>query len=416
MAGPGIRYLNFARVLSGHYKTALFAPNKCDIKDSGFPIIDYRQSLKRIINQYLNAKSVVIAPGLPPSIISRIRKIGARYIADLYDLNLIEVLEYAKDEPGEKQVSSFKLNRQTLVKELLTSDHILCSNQRQRDFYLGLLSSLGRLNPGTYDLDPDFSNFISLVPFGMESSGPKTRTKNIYHKKFPAIAPTDKIIYWGGGIWNWFDPLSVIKAVEVIAKNRNDIKLFFLGVKHPNPKIKEMKAANEAIAYAKKHGLEGKSVFFNYGWTGFEERVDFLAQADIGISTHFDNLETHFSMRTRILDYLWAQLPIITTRGDYSAGLVDDHNLGISVPPQNPQKIADAILAILDNNKLRKEIKNNVAKIKPRFYWEKVLDPLIVKIIDDSFSSPQIGNYGISVISLKYYLAKLHKYIGEHYH
>jgi glycosyltransferase involved in cell wall biosynthesis len=144
--------------------------------------------------------------------------------------------------------------------------------------------------------------------------------------------------------------------------------------------------------------------------------VDFLAQADIGISTHFDNLETHFSMRTRILDYLWAQLPIITTRGDYSAGLVDDHNLGISVPPQNPQKIADAILAILDNNKLRKEIKNNVAKIKPRFYWEKVLDPLIVKIIDDSFSSPQIGNYGISVISLKYYLAKLHKYIGEHYH
>ena len=404
--------LNFAKVFSKHFKTVLFTPNEPDISDKSFKIICYGGNITRAIRGYIHSDSVIIAPALLPSAIKLIRKRGGRYIADLYDLNLIEVLEYTSDESGKRRETAFDLNYQTVIKELSAADHILCSNPRQKDFYLGLLSSLARINPKTYNLSSDYSDLISIAPFGLESEDPKSSIQNIYHKIFPVIKPTDKIVYWGGGIWNWFDPLSVIKAIEIISKKRGDVKLFFLGVKHPNPKIKEMEVANDAIAYAKKHELESKFVFFNYGWTDFAERINFLSQASIGVSTHFDNLETRYSMRTRILDYLWAGLPIISTEGDFFAELIKKDGLGIVVKPKDSKAIASAILSIIDDPSLTSQFKKNIAKIKPRFYWENILSPLIKRIKDDDFSSPSASNYDITRISFSYYWAKFKKFIS----
>ena len=45
--------------------------------------------------------------------------------------------------------------------------------------------------------------------------------------KISNLKPDDKILIWGGGIWNWFDPVTLIQAVYAISKKRSDIKLFF---------------------------------------------------------------------------------------------------------------------------------------------------------------------------------------------
>src|SRR5664280_3299763 len=49
----------------------------------------------------------------------------------------------------------------------------------------------------------------------------------------------------------------------------------------------------------------------------YTERSDHLLDADVGVSTHFDHVETEFSFRTRILDYLWTGLPIVATTVSY---------------------------------------------------------------------------------------------------
>ncbi|MBA2476756.1 MAG: hypothetical protein H0V40_12485, partial [Actinobacteria bacterium] len=36
----------------------------------------------------------------------------------------------------------------------------------------------------------------------------------------------------------------------------------------------------------------------------------------VAVSAHFDDVETRFAFRTRLLDCLWAGLPVVTTRGD----------------------------------------------------------------------------------------------------
>lgn len=96
--------------------------------------------------------------------------------------------------------------------------------------------------------------------------------------------------------------------------------------------------ATEARRLAGELGLVGSHVFFNEGWVPYDKRQSYLLEADLGVSTHLDHLETAFSFRTRILDYIWASLPIVTTEGDALADLVTGEGLGSSVPPATPKR------------------------------------------------------------------------------
>ena len=65
------------------------------------------------------------------------------------------------------------------------------------------------------------------MPFGLPNKKFEFKDDKLMEEKFKNIKPTDAVVYWGGGIWNWFDPIVVIKAIEDIRKDREDIKLFF---------------------------------------------------------------------------------------------------------------------------------------------------------------------------------------------
>ena len=161
-----------------------------------------------------------------------------------------------------------------------------------------------------------------------------------------------------------------------ISRERPDIKLVFMGVKHPNEAVPEMMMADEAVKLAKSLDLIDKQVFFNFGWIPYEERQNYLLEADIGISTHFEHLETQYAFRTRILDYLWAGLPMIVTRGDSFADLIEKEQLGIVVPSQDSQALAKAILSLVDDDPCIQTLKHNISLMRPRFYWEEVVKPL----------------------------------------
>ena len=144
------------------------------------------------------------------------------------------------------------------------------------------------------------------------------------------------MLLWGGGIWRWLDALTPIRAVERLAAEGRRVHLFFLGVGRPAPTARDIpSSAGEAIAYARERGLEGRYVHFNHGWVPYEERQSYLLEADLGISAHHEHLEARFSFRTRVLDYLWAGLPMVLTQGrlDGRAGRA----ARASAPPSTPR-------------------------------------------------------------------------------
>ena len=191
----------------------------------------------------------------------------------------------------------------------------------------------------------------------------------------PGIGQHDHVVYWGGSILDWQDPQTLVRAIGELARQRSDIKLFFAGIRHPNPQVKPMAAVDECRAIAASLGLLDRHVFFN-DWVPYDDRAAFLLDADIGASTHRDHLETRFSFRTRMLDYVWAALPIVCTRGDHFAALVDQRQLGLTVQPGDPSSLARAIATLLDTPALAERCRTNLCELAGEMRWSQVVEPL----------------------------------------
>jgi hypothetical protein len=148
-------------------------------------------------------------------------------------------------------------------------------------------------------------------------------------------------------------------------------------VEHPNPEVKKLQLVNKTITLAKKLGIYDKNVFFNFGWVEYDDRQNYLLESDAGIITHPDHIETRFSFRTRILDYLWAGLPIISTKGDSLSDMVEKENLGITVKEKNVADLVNAILKIVDDKDYYNKCIGNIENTAKEYTWEKVCEPLV---------------------------------------
>jgi hypothetical protein len=137
-----------------------------------------------------------------------------------------------------------------------------------------------------------------------------------------------------------------------------------------------MQMAISTRALAEELGLTGKHVFFNDGWVEYAQRQNFLMEATLGVTTHFDSAETRFAFRTRALDYLWVGLPVVTTEGDWFAELVDREGLGLSVPPEDPDALADALYRLLSDPAMMETCRERAAAVRPSLRWSVVLEPL----------------------------------------
>ena len=137
-----------------------------------------------------------------------------------------------------------------------------------------------------------------------------------------------------------------------------------------------MQMAIDAKALAEELGVAGKHVFFNDGWVEYSERQNFLLEATLGVSAHFESIETRFSFRTRALDYLWAGLPIVATEGDSFGQLIEEEHLGLTVPPEDPRALEEAILRLLSDPEMADACRARVAEVRKAFRWSVVLEPL----------------------------------------
>src|SRR4029079_19153644 len=124
-------------------------------------------------------------------------------------------------------------------------------------------------------------------------------------------------------------------------------------------------------------GIVDTHVFFNEQWVAYDDRQNYLLEADVGVSTHFDHVETAFSFRTRILDYLWASLPIVTTGGDSFADMIAATPVGLTVPAEDIDALEAALFRMLDDTKLRALCRANAAGIAEDLKWSKVLQPFV---------------------------------------
>ena len=296
-------------------------------------------------------------------------------VFDIYDPLHLETLALTKGHSGPARDGHIRISIDNLNHQLVRGDFLICASERQRDLFIGQLCALGRANALTYDADPTLRQLIDVVPFGLPEQRPEHR-RAVLRDVVPGIGRGDDVIVWAGGIYDWFDPLTLIRAVAGLSRTRPSVRLYFMGLRHPNPDVPPMQMAIDAQALADELGLAGKHVFFNQGWAEYSDRQNFLLEANLGVTVHFDSAETRFSFRTRALDYLWAGLPIVSTEGDSFAELIEREGLGLTVPAEDPEALEEALGRLLEDWAFAEKCRANVARVRDRFRWSLVLEPL----------------------------------------
>jgi glycosyltransferase involved in cell wall biosynthesis len=373
MAGPAIRAWQIAHALSREHEVVLATTQHCELSHPDFEI---RRVDNRGMEELEAWCDVFIFQGFLMHQHPCLQRSSKVIVCDIYDPFHLEQLEQARDLGEQRRGDVVRSSTQVLNQQLRRGDLFLCASPKQRDFWLGQLAAVGRINPRTYDDAENLGSLITVVPFGV-GDAPPVASGPAMRGVIPGIGPDDRIVIWGGGIYNWFDPLTLIRAIGKVSAERSDVRLVFMGVKHPNPDVPEMRMAVEARRLSDQLGLTGRSVFFNEAWVPYDQRQNFLLEADIGISTHFDHIETEFSFRTRILDYLWASLPIICTEGDSLAELVERRGLGLTVPPEDADALAAAISRLLDEDDLRQGALAALPAVAQEMRWVHSLSPLV---------------------------------------
>lgn len=398
MAGAAIRPWEFAHTLSEHHQVILISPVPTDVKSEIFEILCFDDPHCK--NHFKEADFLIVQRlTFPLALLAKWHKI--KIIVDAYAPGPLELLERFKHDPQEAQQNKVLAEITNIIFSFKLADGILCASEKQRELWLGFLLGQKQITPALYRSDSNLRQWIAIVPFGLPNQAPKKSGPGL-REKF-GLRSEDKVILWGGGIWNWFDPLSLIKAMKIIAQQRSDVKLVFMGIHPPDPTLTQTAMTGEAIDLAKKLHLFNQSVFFNTDWIPYDARQNFLLEATIGVSTHFDNLETTFAFRTRLLDYLWTNLPIVATQGDAFADLIEQHQLGTVVPFEHPQAIAEALLHLIDHPQEMEQIKSNMAQVQKQFCWSAATLPL-QKMMARLAASPPTMNQWSNAKTLTHFL------------
>lgn len=374
MAGPGIRVWEVANALAGHNDVRLVTTSRRSELSS--PRFEIQAGTKAAIKDLERWADVLVVQGAVMSRNPVLRSTRKVVVVDLYDPLHIEQLELVRDEASAERWAAVSSATAELNAQLVRGDYFLCASAKQRHLWLGQLSALGRLNPRTYDQDETLQSLVAIVPFGLPGQPPR-RGEAALRGVIPGIGEGDDVLLWGGGVYNWFDPLTLVRAVEGLRHRREKVRLFFMGLGHPNPEVPGMGMAADTRRLAHELDLVGTHVFFNEGWVPYEQRGSYLLEADVGVSTHLNHLETAFSFRTRILDYLWAGLPVVTTEGDSLADLVAREGLGRSVPFGDVAALEQALFELLSDESLRRSCQERAAAVRPSFTWSEVLKPLL---------------------------------------
>ncbi|NYI42458.1 glycosyltransferase [Demequina lutea] len=375
MAGPAIRASNIARVLARENDVRLISTTAAISIDPSYEVFTVPPTNPRGMEEHEKWADVIIVQGHALQYFPSLESTSKVTVVDIYDPMHLEQLEQGRERSMREWNEQVGHSNEALNHQLARGDFFLCASERQRHFWLGQLAGLGRVNAYTYSRDDKLRSLIDVVPFGTPSDAPvaeKLAIKGVV----PGIDADDKVVIWGGGIYNWFDTQTLIRAMAILSERRPTVRLFFMGVKHPSPNVPEMAAVSQARDLTSALGLNGH-VFFNESWVPYEQRQNYLLDADLGVSTHFDHVETTFSFRTRILDYLWAGLPIVSTEGDAFAELIEADGLGAVVPERDAATLASAMERLLFDDAEAERARTNVRRVREDFVWDKVLAPLV---------------------------------------
>jgi glycosyltransferase involved in cell wall biosynthesis len=384
IGGNAIRSAELASLLTAHAEVTLAAPGSNPSWLSRVRYVPFEPANPRSLRPELAAADVIVTPPQGPLFNAWLRRSPARVVYDVYDPHPLEALEtYAEVSSARARLwSTVALDQ--LLEALHTGHHFMCASERQRDLLIGMLLAARLIGRPEYRRDPTLRTLIDVVPFGVPEAPPRRVPGAGVTTRFEAIGADDEVILWNGGIWNWLDPETAIRAVARLAERRSRVRLVFMG--RPPLQRQGSETARAAQELAAELGILDRIVFFNDRWVPYADRDSWLMDAACALSTQQDHLEARYSFRTRLLDCFWAGLPVVCTQGDELSERVSREDLGASVPPGDVAATAAALEGVLERG--RSDYARRLEQVAAEYRWSRIASPLIRYVTSRDPSTP----------------------------
>lgn len=375
MAGPGIRYYQLARVLAREFDVRLAVPTESLPENwaESFQLFSYRRGDWATLEPLAQGARVIIFPSDSATEFLELAHSPIPLVVDGYDPLYAEWLELNQHRPEFEAAWAERLR--DLTHQYLVGDFFICASERQRDWWLGLLEANGRLNAHTFREDSSFRALVDVVPYGLPEGLPQ-HTHNVIKGVWPGIHAQDRLLLWGGGLWPWFDPQTAVRAVARLRERRPEVKLIFPGTRHPNPILDGIPTHTEATrALAKELGQLDSGVFFG-DWLPYADWPGALMESAVALTLHgTETAEARLAFRSRVLEYIWAGLPVVATQGDVTSDLIANYQLGQIVPNGDEVAVAEAIQQLLDLPP--QALAENFQHARQHLTWERAAQPLL---------------------------------------
>lgn len=182
------------------------------------------------------------------------------------------------------------------------------------------------------------------------------------------------VMFWGG-----FIPLQgvryIIKAAKLL-ENCKDVKFELIGTGQQH---------NEALELSRSLRLENTTFFSN--WVPYSELTNYIANSDICLGIFGETDKARRVIPNKVTEAIAMRKPLIT--GDSSAikEAFKDRENCLLVPMSNPEALAEAILKLKNDKKLRDKIAENGYKLFKDNFAPKVigkdLKSVLVKLSEE---------------------------------
>lgn len=372
LVGTAVIYKKIADILIRKgYKVSMVIPGETDIVDPDIKFCFYEEENNK---KLISSASLVVFGAYPPPqplwFAYQKKKTIMTYLWSVAPIGSLEFKDFASHNKQKELhnyiTASFNLS-------LLLSDKIFCRDRQVHTLLWGSLTSLGRVNLDNYLQHKKLRNIIEEAPFGLDKTSPKHK-RDVYRGQYKKITQSDFLLMWNGGVWNWNDGQTLVKAMKRLQKEK--VKLIFQGFRHPDKEQKLSREAKKTLQIAKTSGLINKNIFFPDQWIPFHQRGNYLTECDVGVVSSPDIPEASLFLKTRVYDYLWGELPIILNECEAFAPIIEEKELGLVAKTGDARDWAGKIRQLKSNRTLRNKIIKNIRNYKKELTWNKTLKPV----------------------------------------
>ena len=229
MAGTAIRAWELACALGQHAHVTVASPRPVGRSHPAVAVLEFTQDEE--LRVAVDAADVVLVFGFDLQRYPFLAHTRALLVVDLYDPWIFGSLEQY-DAMALAEADGQKAHEINTLNQLMdVGDFFICASERQRDFWVGMLASRGRLDKAAHEHHPNQRALIDVVPFGVPEAAPRApATPVLRGGAYPGIDADSLVILWGGGTWDWFDPVGLLDAFVRVQQQVPAARLFFMGL------------------------------------------------------------------------------------------------------------------------------------------------------------------------------------------